>query len=228
VLDDDRVEVVDYGTGKDVPFYDDQLLAYLRSFVGTAPEVLVAVDAPLSLPGALQTPPLAGVAEWFNERAHAEPGKKPRFTPYTQRATEVILQEEHAILPRETLGQGMGPLTARAVWLKNTLAPQFTVGNNLFEVYPKATIAQLFGDSFAKRYKRSAASPGARLEILNALPHVRFGPGAWREHALDNDHKFDAILCAYTGWLLARGECIAPTDDRVAEDGWIWIPRKRQ
>ena len=68
----------------------------------------------------------------------------------------------------------------------------------------------------------------SRLEILNALPHVRFGPGAWREHALDNDHKFDAILCAYTGWLIARGECIAPTDARVAEDGWIWIPQKRR
>jgi hypothetical protein len=39
----------------------------------------------------------------------APTSKKPPTTPYTQRATEVVLHRQHGIMPRETLGQGMGP-----------------------------------------------------------------------------------------------------------------------
>jgi len=208
-----------------VPFYDDQLLAYLRA----QPDALVTIDAPLSLPSALAGDPLAAeaIARWFAARAPAVPGRKPRYTPYTQRATEVILQEERGVQPREALGQGMGPLTARAVFLRLALSPTFSPGDNLFEVFPKASIAQLCGDKLAGRYKRSAASSAARLQILEQLPELRFAPGAWREDGLANDHKFDAVIAAYTGYLIARGACIAPPDPVVAGDGWIWIPEKR-
>lgn len=218
-----RVEVVDYGTGKEGPYWDDRLVAYLSE----NPDALVAIDAPLSLPGALASPPSA-IVEWFRERAAANttklPGGKPRYTPYTQRATEVILHEEHGLTPREALGQGMGPLTARAVYLRSALPRSFVLGENLIEVYPKATIRQLFGDKLAGRYKRSASSPAARLEILRRLPTLRFAPGAWREHGLANDHKFDAILCAYTAWLFSTGACVPPPSEVVAADGWIWVP----
>jgi predicted nuclease with RNAse H fold len=219
-----EVEVVDYGTGKDVPFYDDQLLAYLRR----QPEALIAIDAPLSLPLVLgaESDAATQILAWFAARAPAVAGKKPRYTPYTQRATEVILHEEHGILPRETLGQGMGPLTARAVYLRRALLPTFVLGESLFEVYPKATIARLCGDKLAARYKRSAASATARLEILDRLSELRFAPGAWREDGLANDHKFDAVMCAFTGYLIARGACLPPPDPVVAADGWIWVPEK--
>lgn len=234
-----KVEVVDYGTGKASPFYDEHLVDYLRS----RPDALLAIDAPLSLPVCVRCretvcPGQADcdvpIVRWFGERDRAQRlaslgcipigPSKPRYTPYTQRATEVVLHEDRKILPRETLGQGMGPLTARATYLLRALAPTFRLNDNLIEVYPKATLHQLFGEKLARAYKRSAESPAARLEILNALPELRFGPGAWKQDALDNDHKFDAILCAYTAYLYSRGACMAPDESVVADDGWIWIP----
>ena len=227
------VEVRDYGTGKEAPWYDDRLIAYLREH----PDAVVAVDAPLTLPSCVRcvlpkcpgsevcTVPTIG---WFRERENGArvAGKKPKYTPYTQRATEVILHEEHQILPRETLGQGMGPLAARGVYLVRELAGSHRLDENLIEVYPKATLIQLFGKKRVDKYKRSAESPGTRLEILNALTDVRFAPGQWRQHALDNDHKFDAIMCAYTAYLWSQGRCVAPTSDVVKRDGWIWFPER--
>jgi predicted RNase H-like nuclease len=228
------VEVRDYGTGKDSPWYDDRLLVYLREH----PEAVVAVDAPLTLPVCVRCtlPRCPGeaacdepIVRWFRERENGArvAGKKPKYTPYTQRATEVLLHEEHHILPRETLGQGMGPLTARAAYLTRALAGTHRLGENLIEVYPKATLTQLFGPTVAGRYKRSAGSPDARLGILNGLPDLRFAPGAWRQDGLDNDHKFDAVICAYTGYLWTRGACVGPpADGAVSNDGWIWFPAR--
>jgi predicted RNase H-like nuclease len=232
------VEVTDYGTGKSAPWYDERLIAYLRAQQGS----LIAIDAPLALPCCvrcqLSACPGDAVCEvptiaWFRARAvlrgtERAPDKKPRYTPYTQRAAEVVLHEEHGILPRETLGQGMGPLTARAAYLGRALRDGFELDRNLIEVYPKATISQLFSARVASRYKRSAESARARLEILNQLEDLTFAPGAWREDGLANDHKFDAVMCAYTGYLWAKGQCVEPAADASAlkEDGWIWFPKK--
>ncbi len=230
---DGGVRVVDYGTGRDAPWYDDRLIEFLRAHA----DALVGVDAPLTLPScvrcelpvcptvdACQVP----IISWFRERENGArvAGKKPRYTPYTQRATEVMLHEEHNILPRETLGQGMGPLTARAAYLTRALASTHQLDRNLIEVYPKATITQLFTPRTAGHYKRSGHSTQTRLEILNSLPDLTFAPGAWREDGLANDHKFDAIICAYTAYLWSSGGCHLPTDETVRADGWIWFPQK--
>jgi predicted RNase H-like nuclease len=250
ILDGERVKVIDYGTGKEAPWYDDRLISYLRDH----PDALVAIDAPLTLPSCVRcTLPSCPTQEacevpilkWFRERSRRprpqpEPeaalpaqirlpnGKsKPRYTPYTQRATEVLLHEEFKILPRETLGQGMGPLASRGSYLLRALAGTHQLNQNLIEVYPKATITQLFTPRIAGRYKRSAESPKTRLEILNQLSDLSFAPGVWREDGLANDHKFDAIMCAYTAYLWWRGRCEPPLDEVVLDDGWIWFPRKQ-
>jgi predicted RNase H-like nuclease len=228
------LEVRDYGTGKEAPWYDDRLLAYLREH----PAALVAVDAPLTLPGCVrcQLPACPGleacdvsIVRWFRERENGArvAGKKPKYTPYTQRASEVLMHEEQHILPRETLGQGMGPLTARAAYLTRALGSTHRLNENLIEVYPKATLTQLFAAKTAGRYKRSGDSPQTRLDILNAMTDLKFAPGAWREHGLANDHKFDAVICAYTAYLWSRGACVDPPSDGVVrDDGWIWFPHK--
>jgi predicted RNase H-like nuclease len=232
-LDGEQVRVVDYGTGKDAPWYDDRLIAYLRE----DGDALVAIDAPLTMPSCIRCTlpscPTVNLCEvpiigWFRERENGArvAGKKPRYTPYTQRATEVLLHEEHQILPRETLGQGMGPLAARGAYLTRALVPTHTLNENLIEVYPKATITQLFSSKIAGRYKRSAESPKTRLAIFNALPDLTFAPGAWREDGLANDHKFDAIICAYTAYLWWKGRCVQPSSDVVFNDGWIWFPER--
>ena len=154
-------------------------------------------------------------------------GKKPTYTPYTQRLTEVLLHEDHGILPRETLGQGMGPLTARAAHLTRALAPLYRLNHNLIEVYPKATIWKLLGEETARTYKRHHAQAAVRLaKILRELPSLTFGPGQWRERGVHNDHMFDAVICAYTAYLWARDDWQLPVEGRdvFAVDGWIWTP----
>src|SRR5262249_59810454 len=76
---------------------------------------------------------------------------KPSVTPYTQRATEVYLAHHLGIVPREAMGQGTGPLAARAAHLTRALADRFRLNENLLEVYPKGTLAAL---GFHRPYKK--------------------------------------------------------------------------
>lgn len=276
--DSEQVVIVE-DLGAQGPWYDDRLIEYL---IKHAQDAVVAIDAPLTLTacvrcvlptcpgtGTCQVPTLA----WFRERSLAAdsagderrgPQGKPRYTPYTQRATEVVLHEDHGILPRETLGQGMGPLTARMAYLRHALSSHFRLNENLLEVYPKATLTQLFPDpvapaptpaadgqrgirykdpngkpitlsgsgavkaesQVARLYKRSGHALPTRTRVLDELAGVRFGPGQWREFAVQSDHQFDALICAYTAFLWTRdGWEMPPDPDRVfAEDGWIWFP----
>src|SRR6476646_2142566 len=88
------VEVVDYGTGKEAPWYDDRLIAYLREY----PEAGIAIDAPMTLQSCVrcQLPVCPGTdvcdvpsITSFRERENGAriAGKKPKYTPYTQRAS---------------------------------------------------------------------------------------------------------------------------------------------
>jgi predicted nuclease with RNAse H fold len=237
-LDGDGVIVVDVGTktpsGK--PFFDAALVSYILEHSSAA---LLAIDAPLSpsvcfrcrlevCPGLQECPD--PVARWFRERAagSALDGRrkdKPPFTAYTQRACEVLLKERYGIFPREALGQGMGPLTARAHYLRRFLAGEFVLNVNLLEVYPKATLFALFGAHAAEGYKRGATTWRVRASILERLADtLRFE--VWREGCLKNDHSFDAVLCAYTGYLWAKQGWSLPEEDRAVfeQDGWIWFP----
>jgi hypothetical protein len=245
------VVVRDYGEGPVGLWFDESLLEFLH-----APEqsgALVALNAPLTLPVCARcTLPVCPsvrrcdvpIVRWFREREATLPPAgaphagslldrvsdlrpaKPRYTPYTQRATDVLLAEEAGIQPRETLGQGMGPLAARGGYLRQALRSRFVLGSNLVEVSPKATVTRLFGERTAARYKRTADAAAVRLAILTELDELSFAPGAWREDGLSNDHKFDAVLAAFTGWLWAQGRCDPPPDETIAHDGWIWIPAR--
>ena len=114
--------------GGTLPLYDQTLLELLGAF---GDGTLICVDAPLTLPPCLrcQVPVCPGqelcsdsaVVEMRRlTSANAAPGDrdgrrgKPSITPYTQRATEVHLFFERGFNPREALGQGTGPLAARA------------------------------------------------------------------------------------------------------------------
>jgi len=217
---------------KEAPLYDKALLAAIR---GHAEGAAVCVDAPLTLPPCLRcTEPVCPGqeacidAEVVAMRALATVSPedkrdyrrgKPLITPYTQRATDLYLGKR-GLLARETLGQGMGPLAARAAHLVRALAPQFRLNDNLIEVYPRATLDLIgFREPYKKRVDR-------RIDILAALPDLTFGPGVWREQCRQSDHVFDAVLCAYTGYLRDRdGWQISPlAADQIDPQGWIWVP----
>jgi predicted nuclease with RNAse H fold len=218
------------------PLYDTALIDLIR---GAGDETVVCIDAPLTLPACLrcEVPVCPGqescvdpsVIEMRRLHGTVEPDSrdarrgKPPLTPYTQRATEVYLHKRRGILPRETLGQGMGPLTARAAHLLRALADRFKLNENVIEVYPRATLELLgFREPYKKRVDR-------RVEILAQLPDLSFGPGVWREECRKSDHVFDAVICAYTGYLWSRDAWQLPADTMpsLLRDGWIWVPPER-
>jgi predicted nuclease with RNAse H fold len=166
-------------------------------------------------------------------RSYAAPhpsAKKPPTTPYTQRATEVVLHRQHGIIPRETLGQGMGPLTARAAHLVRALGRfGYALHQDLIEVYPKATLQMLWGPKIAHGYKREVDTWSMRARVLESLRgRLEFGRRSRlaKEAVLSNDHCFDAVICAYTGYLWATEGWQLPEKDRdvYRVDGWIFVP----
>jgi hypothetical protein len=216
-----------------LPLYDSMLVDAIRSH---GDDTLLCVDAPLTLPPCLrcEVPVCPGQDECVDSAvvemraisatsAGSERYRrgKPSITPYTQRTTEVYLAHRLGIVPREALGQGTGPLAARAAHLTRALADRFHLNHNLLEVYPKGTLAAL---GFVRPYKKHLKERETRAEILEALsPELRFGPGVWRELCIQSDHLFDAVICAFTGYLWARDAWTLP-ETLTGGDGWIWLP----
>jgi len=210
------------------PLYDTALIAAVRE---RGEDAAVCVDAPLTLPPCVrcdvaccpgQTSCADAEVVTLRRLFGLGVGRrgKPAFTPYTQRATEAYLVRQRGISPREALGQGTGPLTARASYLVRALADRFTLNDSLIEVFPRATL-ELLG--FRDRYKKRVDK---RIEILARLRDLSFAPGVWREECRQSDHVFDAVICAYTGFLRSRDAW--PVAPEVASlfpsAGWIWVP----
>jgi len=194
--------VEDCGGGRPAPapWYDERLVQYL---LAQRAEAVVAMDAPLTLTACVrcQLPTCPGVStctvptvRWFRERAGAADRLgKPKYTPYTQRATEVVLHEDHGIMPRETLGQGMGPLTARMAYLRRALSGGFVLNENLLEVYPKATLTQLFPDlEAAPAGGRAAGAVGPGKKPLG----IGYRDGNGRPIGLDGAARLTASAVA--------------------------------
>lgn len=211
------------------PFRDPTLLAYLREHVDE--DTVVAVDAPLTLPPCVRCQLVCpGIPDcevpavvWM--RAHGgplsphegrrDPGK-PHVTPYTQRATELLL--EHVTLqPREALGQGMGPLAARAAYLRRATSPWLRLNENLIEVHPRATLIRLFGSREERGTRRGETEMAwdTRKRMLGELSGLGFDR-VWPELVVRNVHVFHAVVAAFTSVLWAREGWSGPEDLRSA------------
>lgn len=225
-----------------LPFYDAALVETIRQY---GDETLLCIDAPLTLPPCLRCAvPLCPGQEACVDpsvvemraltagpaapRGRDSRRGKPPITPYTQRATEVHLAQRLGILAREGLGQGTGPLAARAAHLLRALADRFHLNENLIEACPKATLSML---GLATPFKKHLRERETRARILEALSgELRFGPGVWRELCIQSDHLFEAVICAFTGFLWARDGWMLPPsaqprdDEARLRDGWIWTP----
>lgn len=227
-----------------LPLYDRALLDLLSGF---GDGTLLCIDAPLTLPPCLRCEvPVCPGQEACVDPAVLEMQRlvrdsatttgldrdgrrgKPSITPYTQRVTEVSLLHERGLNPREALGQGTGPLAARAAHLTRALRDRFRLNDNLIEVSPKGTLTAL---GFTRPYKKHLHEREMRAHILDALsPDLRFGPGVWRELCVQSDHLFDAVICAYTGFLWARDGWTehARATESFQRGGWIWVPPARE
>lgn len=243
----------------DALFRDEVLIDYLLRWVDE--HTVVAINAPLSVPPCvrcqLPCPTVARceveVVAWMRTwaprlrtRGRSDP-HKPAVTPYTQRATEV-LWEAAGVRPRETLGQGSGPLTARAAYLRRTLSPRLRLHENLIEVHPRATLAMLFDDEVVRRCRQGESTQvwDARKSVLAGLAERVAFDYVWPEVIVRNMHVFHAVLCAYTSFLWSQQRWqgpaevtrvpVAPGGPPIAEavealgehwlvDGWIVLGR---
>ncbi len=210
-------------TSGDVLFRDEVLADYLLRW--TDAQTVVAIDAPLVLPPCLRCPlacpgvsacvveDVVWMREWaprLRTRGRTDPGK-PSVTPYTQRAVELLLGG--AGLPmREAMGQGTGPLAARAAHLRRRLSPALRLHENLIEVSPMATAVQLFGAARASRahHGDQAAVWEERKRMLGALADDLAFDYVWPELVVRNAHVFAAVLCAFTGYLWSTGRVVEP------------------
>jgi hypothetical protein len=152
------------------------------------------------------------------------------------------------ISPRETLGQGTGPVAARAAYLRRVLSPRLRLHENLVEVHPRATIEQVFGPEVARlaRHGDDDRVWATRKRVLAGLaPGIAFDY-VWPELVVRNTHVFHAVLGAFTAYLwarhglrgpvdLLRATPVATTAEDLAEaiealgslwleDGWVFVP----
>jgi predicted RNase H-like nuclease len=157
---------------------------------------------------------------------------RSRLLPYAHRATEVVLCYDRGVLPMSQLGGAVGLVAARAEHLRRRLVRAgFALHQNLLEVSPAATIAALFDRRRARGYKRDADPWQTRAALVEALGDLEFAPASRlaREDALRNDHCFDALIAAYTGFLWARDDWSMPAPGTpFTDDGWIWVPPSRR
>jgi predicted nuclease with RNAse H fold len=249
---------VDTSDEGEAPFRDDVLLRWIDRWVDG--HTVVAFDAPLTLPPCVRCrlacpgvdACVVPVVAWMRRHGpnlivrtgRSDPGK-PAVTPYTQRATELLL-ERATLQPREALGQGMGPLAARATYLRRALSPRLRLNENLIEVHPRATLIRLFGDRDERRTRHGSAAQTwemrtRMLERLGALVAGLEFDRVWPELVVRNVHVFHAVVSAFTAYFWAREAWQGPADlagelasvvdelgDLWLEDGWIWAPPSRE
>ena len=255
---------IDVSQHVDAPFRDEVLFGWFERWLDE--HSVVAVNAPLTLPPCVRcreacpgvpscTVPVVG---WMRRHGPAlvvrkgrtDPGK-PAVTPYTQRATELLL-ERATLQPREALGQGMGPLAARAAYLRRRLAPSLRLNENLLEVHPRATLIRLFGERDERRTRHGSAEQTwdmrkLLLERLGLLVEGLAFDRVWPDLVVRNVHVFHAVICAFTAYFWAQEGWVGPEDllsaasnqapqlreaidelgDLWLQDGWIWAPPLR-
>ncbi len=238
-------------------FRDDVLLAYLDRWIDE--RTVVAIDAPLTLPPCIRCRlPCPGVSAcdvpvvaWMRthapglvvQRGRSDPAK-PWVSPYTQRATDLLLSHL-GLVPKESLGQGVGPLAARAHYLRHALSPRLRLHENLLEIKPRAILARLFGEREERKTRQGAAESvwDARKRVLTRLSqHLAF-EYVWPELVVRNVHVFTATIAAFAAHGWAREDWRGPPDvarDEIlgaataalgqlwVEDGWVWVPPSPQ
>ncbi len=219
-------------------FRDEVLIEYLERWVDD--DAVVAINAPLTLPPCIRCDlPCPGVNDctvpvvrWMRSHARriAEPRRsdpgKPAVTPYTQRAVDLLLTSA-GLKPRESLGQGMGPLSARAAYLRRALSPMLRLHENLIEVHTPATVIRMFGVETEHRLRHGTAESiwELRKHVLTRLSDgALLGPSdnggarslafayVWPEVVVRSPHVFDAVLAAYTAFVWAWENWRGPRD----------------
>lgn len=194
----------------------------------TPSQVPQCVRCTLKCPGyeSCNEPHIEWMWKYFREKTQKKKPKKI-FTPYTQRSVEMHMStelEESFIVPH-ALGANQAPLLARAAFIKKRLDIP------VLEAFPKATLWRLglslqVMKSHLRHHKHSVGGNEARKAILQALSaaHVAFVYDQDVKLMTENNHAFEAFLCALTGFLKFKGLTEVRPKGFPKKEDWIEVP----
>jgi len=201
----------------------------------------LALDTPLKLPLCttckLNCPGYETCTEphiqwmWEHHKSHTAK-KKPKklFTPYTQRAVEMHLGtelEEPFHLPN-AMGSNAAPLLARAAFILRRL------NITALEVYPKLSVWRIglslhVLKSHLRSHKHAAIGEESRRGILKELGehNIAFVYDQDRRLMIENNHAFEAFICALTAFLDFIGQTETRPKGFPSTEDWISFPKER-
>lgn len=205
---------------------------------GKAIETL-ALDVPLTLPKCmtcnLKCPGFESCKEdemiWMREHFEAilrEKKPKKLFTPYTQRCVDAYLNHslEESFEVHHALGANLAPLTARAHFITRRL------DLNLIEVNPLISFYRLgqklkMNKSQIKIHRHSASGEESRRLFLQALSETGeiFIYQQDLKSMIENNHAFEAFLCAYVAHLQAQKKTEPRPKGFPKDEAWVNFPK---
>lgn len=156
--------------------------------------------------------------------------KKPRklFTPYTQRCVEMYLSSEieEPFNIQHAMGANMAPLLARAMFITHRLRVPCV------EVYPKLSLWRIGRSlhvmkSHLRFHKHSFGGDESRRAILHALSthNVAFVYDQDVKLMIENNHAFEAFICALTAFLKFKGLTEPRPEGFPESEDWIEFPQ---
>ncbi len=171
--------------------------------------------------------------EWMWEASKKQNKKrnpKKLFTPYTQRAAEMYFAEEfeEPILIHHALGANLAPMVARANFIRKRSKLNF------IEVHPKMALWRI-GRSLQttkadlKTHRNLSVGADSRAAILKQLSESNavFLYEQDRKQMIENNHAFEAFICALTGYIYSRGWTEKKPKNFPPAESWIEVPEKK-
>jgi hypothetical protein len=199
---------------------------------------LIAFDVPFRLPVELRDHHAkenydisqAEHIRWMREHTRKlNKNKKPKktFTPYTQRCVEMYIatELEEPFNIHHAMGANCAPHLARAMYLKR----QFKTP--VIEVFPKLSVWRIGRSlgvmkSHLRFHKHAVGGDESRRLILQAVSekNVVFVYDADVKLMIENNHAFEAFICAFTAYLKFKGKTEPRPTDFPKEEDWIEFP----
>ncbi|MFN7453275.1 MAG: DUF429 domain-containing protein [Pseudobdellovibrionaceae bacterium] len=199
----------------------------------------LALDVPLSLPKCmncnLKCPGYETCTEaeivWMRDTfAEVNKEKRPKkmFTPYTQRCVDAYLGHklEENFEVQHALGSNLAPITARARFLTRRLQLE------TIEVNPKISIWRIGSElkvnkSHLKHHRNSSTGDESRKSFLQHLSEKKnvFIYQQDSKSMIENNHAFEAFICAYTGLLAFLGKTQDRPKNFPKKEAWITLPK---
>ncbi|NUM57004.1 MAG: DUF429 domain-containing protein [Bdellovibrionaceae bacterium] len=189
----------------------------------------LCLDCRLNCPGfeACEQEPIKWMHK-INLKINKQKKPKKLFTPYTQRACEIYINNEleESFLMNHGMGSNVAPLLARAAFLKKRISLDW------IEVFPKLSLWRLgrslgISKSHLKFHRHAVGGDESREIILEALSEKKlaFVYDQDIKIMISNNHAFEAFVCAMTGFLKFFKQTEERPEGFPKKEAWIEFPK---